>query len=102
MSFNLLADLKQLLREEASGLWPEVSELDFDLEEPIVHAHGDLSINLALVLAKQLKQKPMGILGFFLLMNPQLGSGLLTFKRNLRSKTKRRGIHFDSMTLDTP
>lgn len=57
----LKAHLTQLLAIAAKSIAPEVAELNILLERPKSAEHGDFATNLALVLAKPLKQNPRAI-----------------------------------------
>lgn len=53
--------IKDLIREEAAILWPEINIPPFDITEPPNPEFGDLSTPLPLTLSKMLGQKPMDI-----------------------------------------
>lgn len=56
--------MKQYLQElftKAAEQLPYLSELEFQIEVPKIEAHGDLSVNAAMLLAKKLGKKPRDI-----------------------------------------
>jgi len=57
----LKAHLTQLLATAAKSIAPELAEVNILLDRPKSADHGDFSTNLALILAKPLKQNPRAI-----------------------------------------
>ena len=55
------AHLTQLLAIAAKTIAPDSTTLNYTLERPKSAEHGDFATNLALVLAKPLKQNPRAI-----------------------------------------
>lgn len=55
------AHLTQLLATAAKSIAPDITDADILLERPKSKEHGDFATNLALVLAKPLKQNPRAI-----------------------------------------
>ena len=53
--------LTQLLTAAANTIAPEITDINIILERPKSADHGDFATNLALVLAKPLKQSPRAI-----------------------------------------
>ena len=50
--------LTELLTQAAKTIAPDLANLNFVLERPKSAGHGDFATNLAMVLAKPLKQNP--------------------------------------------
>jgi arginyl-tRNA synthetase len=61
LNFSLKAHLTELLTIAAKTIAPEADNLSFTLERPKSAEHGDFATNVALTLAKPLKQNPRAI-----------------------------------------
>lgn len=57
----LKAHLTELLLQAAKGLVPQPAELDILIERPKAAGHGDFATNLAMTLAKTLRQNPRAL-----------------------------------------
>lgn len=58
MSLDIISEVSSHLNEEVMQLWSSVSGVTCNVGEPDVAEHGDLSTNLAMVLAKHLSLSP--------------------------------------------
>lgn len=95
MNFSLKAHLTELLTIAAKTIAPEADNLSFTLERPKSADHGDFATNLALTLAKPLKQNPRAIaeqiikalpVSDFIAKTEIAGAGFINFFLNSQSQ----------------